>query len=289
MEARECVVLITGASSGLGCVTAMTLAEQGYRVFGTSRKPDARQHQPFVMLPLDVRDDLSVQACVQSVLEQAGRIDVLINNAGYGLCGALEETPIAQARELFETNFFGVVRMVNAVLPTMRRQGSGAIINVSSLVGLAAPPFAGIYAASKHALEGYTEALRQEVKSFQIRVSLVEPGGIRTNFTQALQTATQPVADYDGMRTQAVAYFVQVIEQGIDPQQVVQTMVHILRSPSPRLRYPVGADSRWIGFSKRMLPEPWMEAMGRWMFRLDHRPIPEAITARVIRLLWGKS
>jgi NAD(P)-dependent dehydrogenase (short-subunit alcohol dehydrogenase family) len=158
------VVLITGASSGVGQSTARLLARRGFTVFGTSRNPSSADRVPGVeMLTLDVRDDDSVRACVETILHRSGRLDVVINNAGYELAGALEELSSEEARAQFETNFFGVVRMVNAVLPLMRHQKRGHIINVSSLTGLTASPFLGIYSASKFALEGYTEALRHEV------------------------------------------------------------------------------------------------------------------------------
>src|SRR5690606_35507590 len=164
MSTNPKVVLITGASSGLGRATARLLAERGYRVFGTSRRPPADAPTGGVEpLALDVCADASVAACVQTVLARAGRIDALINNAGYELGGALEEATLEEAQRQFETNFFGAVRMIRAVLPAMRRQGGGRIVNVSSLAGLAPVPFLGLYSASKFALEGYSEALRHEV------------------------------------------------------------------------------------------------------------------------------
>ena len=156
------VVLITGASSGVGRATARLLAERGFTVFGTSRNPSSADGIPGVeMLPLDVHGDDSVRACVEAVVNRSGRLDVVINNAGYELAGALEELSSEEARAQFETNFSGVVRMVTAVLPQMRQQRRGHIINVGSLTGLTAIPFLGIYSASKFALEGYTARLRR--------------------------------------------------------------------------------------------------------------------------------
>jgi len=155
------VVLITGASSGVGQATAGLLSQKGYQVFGTSRNHAGAAATPGVeMLSLDVRTDDSVTACVKAVIDATGRIDVLVNNAGYELAGAVEEISLAEARSQFETNFFGVVKMVHAVLPSMRQQKQGRIINVSSFAGLSSIPFMGIYSASKFALEGYTDALR---------------------------------------------------------------------------------------------------------------------------------
>ncbi len=158
------VVLITGASSGFGQAAASLLARNGFIVFGTSRQPDRGNPDGYKMLRLDVCSDDSVNACIQILMEQAGRLDVLINNAGYGLGGAVEETAIHEAKSQFETNFFGTARMVRAVLPIMRKQGGGQNINVSSLAGLMGVPFRGFYSASKYAVEGYTEALRQDWK-----------------------------------------------------------------------------------------------------------------------------
>jgi NAD(P)-dependent dehydrogenase (short-subunit alcohol dehydrogenase family) len=170
------VVLITGASSGIGRATAELLTSRGYRVFGTARNPDTVVPlQGVELLPLDVRDDGSVQAGVETALSRGGRIDVLVNNAGYAVVGAIEETSPSEAQALFDTNVFGVLRMVRAVLPAMRRQGSGTIVNTSSVLGFLPGPFMGLYASSKHALEGLSESLDHEVRGFGIRVVLVEP------------------------------------------------------------------------------------------------------------------
>src|SRR5262245_42134787 len=184
------VVLITGASSGVGQSTARLLSQSGYRVFGTSRNPAAAKAIPDVqMFALDVRSDASVSACVTAVANQAGRIDVLVNNADYEMAGALEETSLEETKAQFETNFFGVVRIVQAVLPSMRRQKEGRIINVSSLSGVSSIPFMGIYSASKFALEGYTEALRMELRPFNIHVSLTEAGFLKTPMVDKRQGA----------------------------------------------------------------------------------------------------
>jgi len=142
-------ILVTGASSGIGQSTAQLLAERGFTVFGTARKPDAAKRAPFTMLALDVRSDESVRACMEQVIAKAGRLDVLVNNAGYAMMGAAEETSVEEAKAQFETNFFGIVRMVNAVLPGMRAAGAGKIINISSLAGNTAIPFSAFYSATK--------------------------------------------------------------------------------------------------------------------------------------------
>src|SRR5574341_1645225 len=166
------VVLVTGASSGIGQAIARLLAQKGFIVFGTSRNPlDGEKMSGLEVLPLEVRSDDSVQACVNAVLTKAGRLDILINNAGYEVASALEETSIAEAKSQFETNLFGVMRMVKAVLPLMRQQHGGQIINIGSIVGLVPVPFLGAYSARKFAVEGYTEILRHEVRPFNIRRS----------------------------------------------------------------------------------------------------------------------
>ena len=180
---RERVVLITGASKGLGRAAAELLSLRGCRVFGTSRHPQPDPSHGYEMLPLDVRSDESVQACVGEVLRRAGRIDVLVNNAGYGLVGLIEETGVEQVREQFETNFFGVVRMTQTVLPVMRGQLAGRIINISSMAGIMGVPGEGYYCATKFALEGFTETLYYEVEPFGIHACLVEPGFFATDFS----------------------------------------------------------------------------------------------------------
>src|SRR5215510_10566673 len=215
------VVLVTGASSGVGQYTARLLSQKGYKVFGTSRNPASAEAIPAVqMLALDVRSDASVAACVTAVVNQAGRVDVLVNNAAYELAGALEETSLEEAKAQFETNFFGVVRMVTAVLPSMRRQKQGQIINVSSLSGVTSIPFMGIYSASKFAVEGYTEALRMEVKPFNIHVSLTEAGFLKTPMMDKRQTPAALVNEYNPWRQRAFTAIRDKEEKGPGPQLV---------------------------------------------------------------------
>src|SRR6266581_7937833 len=196
-------VLVTGASSGIGQATAQLLAQQGYNVFGTARKPAAAMSNGVTMVALDVRSDDSVRACVDRVLTQAGGIDVLINNAGYSLMGAAEETSVTEAKAQLETNFFGVVRMVNAVLPAMRKARRGKVINIGSLAGITAIPFGAFYTASKFAVEGYMEALWHELRPLGIHVTLIEPGFVRTPIGERTQVAAAPLAPYDGVRQRA--------------------------------------------------------------------------------------
>lgn len=287
MEETQSVALITGASSGFGHIIATELTRAGYRVFGTSRKPAPTPDTPFVMVPLDVRNDESVQECVQTVLEQAGCIDVLINNAGYGLSGALEETTLAQAQALFATNFFGTVRMVNAVLPHMRQHRQGTIINIGSASGFIAAPFEGFYVASKHAIKGYTEVLRHELRPFHIRVVLVEPGAFRTEFLGAQQRAEHALADYGETRERAIAFWDQIVSHGADPRLVADAVLRILRSKNPGLRHQVGRDARVLAALRCTMPPALFEQITRWTFRLDEQHVPEALTAALNRWMLG--
>jgi NAD(P)-dependent dehydrogenase (short-subunit alcohol dehydrogenase family) len=261
------VVLITGASSGIGLVTARYLAQQGHHVYGTSRRPTA-QADGFRLLPLDVRSIESIQACANTVIAKAGRLDVLINNAGFiGPGAASEELSLDQIKALFDTNFFGVVQMVNAVLPIMRQQGVGQIINLSSAAGLlTTPPFFSMYSASKHALEAYTEGLRYEVRPFHIRVSLVEPGYFRTPISQTIELPDRAVEVYAARRQQAVTLDRLSIQQGRDPIIIARLIERIVYSRSPRLRYVVGLDAQVMTIAQRLLPFALVEHFIEWLF-----------------------
>ena len=249
-------ILVTGASSGIGQATARLLAERGFTVFGTARKPERAQSQGVTMVPLDVRSDESVRACVEQVVAKsgAGRLDVLVNNAGYSLTGAAEETSVDEAKAQLETNFFGVVRMVNAVLPGMRAAGAGRIINISSLAGNTAIPYSGFYSASKFALEGYSESLWYEVRPFGISVSLVEPGFVNTPIGEASPAAARPLPAYDAIRKSMLAAFGKSLKAGIPPEQVARRVLQIIEHRSPALRYRVGAQATWLPRLRNVVP-----------------------------------
>src|SRR5215470_4054033 len=250
------VVLITGASSGVGQSTARLLSQKGYRVFGTARNPASAEAIPTVeMLALDVRSDDSVAACVKAVADEAGRIDVLVNNAAYELAGAVEEISLDEAKAQFETNFFGVIRMVQAVLPLMRQRKQGRIINVSSLSGISSIPFMGLYSASKFALEGYTEALRLEVKPFNILVSLTEAGFLRTPMMHHRQVSAARIAEYDPWRQRAFDAIRDHENRAPGPELVAQTVLGIIGSEAPRLHYLIGSQAKLATRLQRFLPE----------------------------------
>lgn len=262
------VALITGASSGFGQLTAAQLADAGFQVFGASRR-GAGATGGVEMLALDVTAQASVDAGVRAVLERAGRIDVLVNNAGRTHGGLIEETPLDVAMRMFDTNLWGAVRMTNAVLPAMRAQRSGLIVNVSSLAGLVGAPGQGLYSASKHALEGYTEALQAEVHRFGIRVALVEPGFFRTNLHHAMSRDARPIPDYDGVREKLEAAIAGGFAGGRDPIEVARTIAAIAQRGPSKLRYRVGTDARWVPRMKTLLPEALFRRGMRRRFGLD--------------------
>src|SRR6266849_9782101 len=225
------VALVTGASSGFGQASAALLAAQGFQVFGTSRVPAHSAAGSFELLPLDVCSETSVQTCIQTILERTGRIDLLVNNAGFAQGGALEETSLEDARAQFETNVFGVLRMLKAVIPVMRQQGSGQIITVSSLLGVVAMPYLGLYSSSKFALEGMIEGLYHELRPFDIKVSLVEPAFFRTKFDA--QPPATPLAVYEAARRSMLQFVRQAVEQGPDPEQVTRRIVQLATRSVP--------------------------------------------------------
>lgn len=267
MSANSRVILITGASRGIGYASARLLAAHGYTVYGTSRTPEKTQVEGFELLKLDVRDDQSVTVCVQTVLDRAGHIDVLVNNAGYSLSGAAEEATAEDARSLFETNFFGILRMNNAVLPHMRKARRGHIINISSIAGIVGVPYLGIYTATKFALEGYSETLRHELRDLGIAVSLVEPGDIHTDIVT--EAPSNRFADYDGAREQTLAIHERNVRSGPPPEKVAQALLKVIESPSPRLRYAVTYRQEfWVPWMKRLLPDWLTEALVRDNYKI---------------------
>ncbi|MEO6273881.1 MAG: oxidoreductase, partial [Rhodoferax sp.] len=239
--------------SGIGLVTAQSLAQAGYRVFGTSRKAVASR-SGITMLVCDVTDEVSVKTLVDEVVKQAGRIDLVVNNAGVGLLGGAEESSIGQAQRLFDVNVFGVARVINAVLPIMRAQKGGRIINMSSILGLIPSPFNAFYASTKHAIEGYTESLDHEVRRFGIRVVLVQPGVTRTAFEENLTRADHPMAIYAGDRTRSEGLMRKWVETGDDPQVVADTVVQAATATKPKLRYSAGKQSGQVRALRRLLP-----------------------------------
>jgi NAD(P)-dependent dehydrogenase (short-subunit alcohol dehydrogenase family) len=249
------VALVTGASSGIGAAAARELVGAGFTVYGTSRKAAAgEEREGVVFLPLDVTDADSVAGAVREVLDRSGRIDLLVNNAGLGIAGAAEESSIEQARALFDTNLFGSIRMTRAVLPQMREQGSGRVINVSSVLGLVPAPFGALYAATKHAIEGYSESLDHEVREYGIRVLLVEPAYTRTSFDANAIPADEPLPLYERRRGVQDIVLAEAIKGGDEPSVVGKTIVAAATDTRPKLRYPAGTLARRVSKLRRYAP-----------------------------------
>jgi short-subunit dehydrogenase len=206
---------------------------------------------------------------VRTVLERAGRIDALVNNAGSTLVGSLEETSMEEAKELFETNFFGVLRMSQAVLAIMRAQGYGRIANISSVVGFLPAPYMGIYAATKHAIEGYSESLDHEVRQFGIRVSAIEPGFIKTNLGEHGQLVSQPLSAYASERNSAFKSLRENIAKGEHPRAVASAVLEALTSRSPRVRYRAGREAKFLSLLTKFAPNRLLDKGIRKQFGLN--------------------
>ena len=260
-------VLVTGASSGIGAATARLFHSRGFTAFGTSRKPNSSS--VFPMLQLDVTSDDSVRECVDRILSQSGRLDILVNNAGYTINGAIEETSLDEAKDQFETNFFGVVRMTNAVLPHMRETRSGRIINIGSLVGLLAFPFGAFYCATKFALEALSEALWYELQPFGIAVSLIEPGYVHTGFGEAARATSRTIPAYDGARQRVIHAIKTGVGRGSSPEPVAAAVLRAATSRNPHLRYRVGSDAVWLPRVRKAVPWNFFAAGLRRQFALD--------------------
>jgi NAD(P)-dependent dehydrogenase (short-subunit alcohol dehydrogenase family) len=266
---KDKTTLVTGVSSGIGREIAELLAERGARVFGTVRDPQSAGSIHGVdLVRMDVTEDASVSEAVQRIVLEAGPVQFLVNNAGYSFMGALEETSVAEARQQFETNLFGVLRVTNAVLPGMRQQGDGRIVNISSVVGFLPAPYWGIYAASKHAVEGYTETLDHEIRRFGVRALLVEPAYTRTKLSGNTKIANITLDVYTDERKRLTSAALQNIEHGDDPRMVAEAVWNALTAKSPRLRYPVG---KGVGLSRmrRFVPAGMFDKSFRKQFQLD--------------------
>jgi NAD(P)-dependent dehydrogenase (short-subunit alcohol dehydrogenase family) len=264
------IALVTGASSGIGEATAQRLATAGYTVYGTSRRGAPAGPRSFEMLPLDVTSDDSVDAVVREVIRLGGRIDLLVNNAGFSIAPAgAEESSIEQARSIFDTNFFGIVRMTRAVVPHMRQQGGGRIINIGSVLGFLPAPYMALYAATKHAIEGYSESLDHELRTMGIRVSVIEPAYTRTQFDAHLMEADAKLDQYRAARA-AVSKRVREAVAGADePGIVAGVVLHAAAAARPKLRYTAGRGASRLRWLRRFAPAGVMDAGIRREFRLD--------------------
>lgn len=267
---RAKIALVTGASSGIGQATATRLAQAGYTVYGTSRRGSGTSGQLFEMLSLDVTSDESVTAAVQQIMQRAGRIDLLVNNAGFGVAPAgAEESSIAQAQAIFDTNFFGIVRMTRAVVPQMRQQGAGRIINIGSVLGLLPMPYGALYAATKHAVEGYSESLDHELRTRGIRVSVIEPAYTKTPFDTNFLEADAKLDAYRDARTAVNQRVKDVMATADQPGVVAEVVLRAASAAHPRLRYTAGGLASRLIWLRRFAPAGLVDAGIRRDLRLD--------------------
>nr|WP_317632456.1 SDR family oxidoreductase [uncultured Flavobacterium sp.] len=257
------VVLITGGSSGIGKSIGEYLQNQGHVVYGTSRKPENVVGSKIKLVALDVRNAVSISNCIAEVIEKEGRLDVLINNAGVGITGPLEEIPMQEIKNNFETNLFGPIETMRAVLPQMRKQGAGLIINVTSIAGYMGLPFRSVYSSSKGALELITESLRMEVKNFGIEVTNVAPGDFATDI--ASRRFHAPVikgSAYEKVYGQQLATIDAHVDGGSDPIEMAKGIAQIIANGKPKVHYKIGAFMQKFSIVlKRILPDKMYEKM----------------------------
>ena len=257
------VVLITGGSSGIGKSIGEFLHQKGFVIYGTSRNPEKITNSIFPLVALDVRDKQSIVNCVAEVIQKAGRLDVVINNAGVGITGPIEEIPTEEIKNNFETNLFGPIEVMKAVLPQMRLQQSGLIINVTSIAGYMGLPFRGVYSASKGALELITEALRMEVKSFGIHITNVAPGDFATNIAAGRYHA--PVikgSAYEMTYGKSLKEMDNHVDSGSNPNEMALAIFAIIQNENPKIHYKVGAFMQKFSIVlKRILPDKMYERM----------------------------
>ena len=267
-EKNSPIAIVTGATAGIGLATANLLKNEGYTVYGTSRRPQSESQNGITMLACDVTSDESVSSVIEEVLRRSGRIDVLVNNAGFGLIAGAEESSIEQAKSIFEVNVFGVMRMTNHVLPVMRQQERGRVINISSVVGFLPAPYYAIYGATKHAIGGYSQTLDHEVRGFGVRVISIEPAFTRTSFETNLVAPDRPLAIYESARQSMIDTSRQQVENGDEPEVVAQVVLRAAQALKPRLRYPAGPAARQLALMRRIVPEGIFNRILRKQFKL---------------------
>lgn len=262
--------LVTGASSGIGEATAERLAMAGYRVYGTSRRGAQAGKRSFEMLPLDVTSDDSAESAVGELIRREGRIDLLVNNAGFGVAPAgAEESSMEQARSIFDTNFFGIVRMTRAAVPHMRRQRSGRIINIGSVLGFLPMPYMALYAATKHAVEGYSESLDHELRAWSIRVSIIEPAYTKTKFDAHLLEPDAPRDEYREIRAALADTLKAAMATADEPGVVAEIVLKAASAARPKLRYTAGGAASRLRLLRRFAPATVLDAGIRKDMKLD--------------------
>jgi len=277
MNNQGSVALVTGASSGIGKATAERLATAGYKVYGTSRRGVETGQRSFAMLPLDVTSDASVKAAVNELIRLEGRVDLLVNNAGFGVApAAAEESSIEQARTIFETNFFGIIRMTRAVVPHMRRQGGGRIINIGSVLGFLPMPYGALYAATKHAIEGYSESLDHELRTRGIRVSVIEPAYTKTPFDANFMEPDARLDEYREVRASVNKRIKELMATAEQPGVVADVVLKAASAARPNLRYTAGALASRLRWLRRFAPAGMVDAGIRRDLRLDAVPVAKS-------------
>ncbi len=264
------IAIVTGASSGIGAATAELLANSGYKVYGTSRKGAQTTQRSYKMIALDVNSEESIEAALKEVVKIEGRIDLVVNNAGFGVApGGAEESSIEQTKMIFDTNFFGIVRMTRAVVPYMRKQGEGRIINIGSILGLIPAPYMATYAATKHAVEGFSESLDHELRTRGIRVSVVEPGYTNTQFEANTLEVDAKIDEYNIAR-KALAKLIKVaVAGGDDPKVVANVVLKAANAKHPKLRYAAGKLACRLSFLRRFAPAALVDIGIRKELKLD--------------------
>ncbi len=261
MHKTSKVVLLTGASGGLGTAIARHLSQKNYKVYGTSRKERVSQYYTWV--PMDLSDAASIDKAINSVLSKENRIDILINNAGIGITGSIEETPIDDLRKVFEVNFFGMVQTIQKVVPVMRGQQSGTIINISSIAGYTGLPFRGFYSATKSAVMRMSEALSSEVQQFNIKVIDVAPGDFKTNIAAGrLYTEAREDSPYYADYKRILKMIDDEVDAGLEPDILGRKVDKILQTKHPKLRYNIGL------FMQRLTPYLTCLLSGRFFEKL---------------------
>jgi short-subunit dehydrogenase len=264
------IAIVTGASSGIGAATAELLANSGYKVYGTSRKGAQSSQRSYKMIALDVNSEESIEAALNEVVQIEGRIDLVVNNAGFGVAPAgAEESSIEQTKMIFDTNFFGIVRMTRAVVPYMRKQGEGRIINIGSILGLIPAPYMATYAATKHAVEGFSESLDHELRTRGIRVSVVEPGYTNTHFEANTQEVDAKLDEYTTARKALAKLMKIAVAGGDDPKVVANVVLKAANAKHPKLRYAAGKLACRLSFLRRFAPAALVDIGIRKELKLD--------------------
>jgi short-subunit dehydrogenase len=275
MNTEQPIALITGASSGIGEATAHRLAAAGYKVYGTSRRGEPNGQRPYAMLALDVTSDASAAAAVAEVIRREGRIDLLVNNAGFGVApGGAEESSIEQAKAIFETNFFGLVRMTRAVVPHMRRQGRGRILNIGSVLGFLPMPYAALYAATKHAVAGYSESLDHELRTLGIRVAVIEPAYTKTQFEANFMAPDAKLDAYRDVRALLDKVLGKVMATADEPSVVAEVVLEAAIAARPQLRYAAGGLAKRLRLLRRFAPARLLDAGIRKDLQLNTLALP---------------